>query len=190
MYSASRSIICRHTNTGDRTKASTNSTNGLILLLFLDGQANVCKHMCMYYKSFQLLGLVTHSTLELFGLFMPHCLLNTCTCSAANPKHHRFSSSSPWTPLCSCSSQLPQLPHSASVSHPSPKATLPVCWPVQLGTLCDCTWTYRSSCPALLAPQTHQPLWPVVWLHVLEVHMGTKQRLKRELQKEIDSPAG
>lgn len=46
---------------------------------------NVCKHMCMYCKSFQLPGLGTHSTLELFGLFMPHCLLNTCTCSAANP---------------------------------------------------------------------------------------------------------
>lgn len=49
-------------------------------------------------------------------------------------KHHRFSSSSPWTPLCSCSSQLPQLPHLASVSRPSRKTTLPVCWPVQLGT--------------------------------------------------------
>lgn len=48
MYSASVSIICHHTNTRDGTKASTNSTSGLILLLFLDGQAEcVQTYMCV-----------------------------------------------------------------------------------------------------------------------------------------------
>lgn len=159
MYSACMYVICHHTNAGHGTNVSMNSTSGLILLPFLDGQAECLQtRVCMYYESFQLLGLGPRSTLELFCPFVPHCVLHACTCSAASPKHHRFSSSSLWTPLCSSSSQVLQLPLSASVSHPSSKATLPVCWPVQLGTRCNYTQTCRSSCPALLAPQTHWPL--------------------------------
>lgn len=158
MYSACTYIICHHTNTGDGTNASINSTNGLMLLFFQDGQAECLQTRVCIINLSKVLALGTHSTLELFSLFMSHCVLHTCTCSAANPKYHRLPSSSPWTPLCSSSSQLPQLPHSASVSRPSSKATLPVCWPVLLGTLCGYTQTCRSSRPALLAPQTQQPL--------------------------------
>lgn len=115
---------------------------------------NVCKHICVYVlQIFPVTGF-RHS-------FYPGSLWSVC---APLPLTHMH--------MLSCQSQTPQilqqltlapslflqLPHSAGVSHPSPKATLPVCWPVQLGTLYDCTWTCRSSHPALLAPQTHQPL--------------------------------
>lgn len=140
MYSVCTYIICHHTNTGDGVNTSTNSTNDLILLPFLDGQAECLQtRVCIYYKSFLLLGLGTCSALELFHPFVPHCLLHTCTRSAASPEHHRFSSSSPWTPLCSSSSRVLQLP---LFSH---------CVPSQ----------FQGHSAGLLA----SPAWYSMWLH-------------------------
>lgn len=79
MYSACMYVICHHTNAGHGTNVSTNSTSGLILLHFLDGQAECLQtRVCMCYESFQLLGLGPRSALELFCPFVPHCLLHTC----------------------------------------------------------------------------------------------------------------
>lgn len=118
MYSASVSIICHHTNTRDGTKASTNSTSGLILLLFLDGQAEcVQTYMCVCITNL--------SSYCVSALILPWNS-SVCLCPIASMHMH----------MLSCQFQRPQilqqltldpslflqLPHSAGVSHPSPKA--------------------------------------------------------------------
>lgn len=154
MYSASVSIICRHTNTRDGTKASTNSTSGLILLLFLDGQAEcVQTYMCVCITNL--------SSYCVSALILPWNS-SVCLCPIASYAHAHAQLPIPKTTDSPAADLGPLLvPPAASLGRCVPsqsQGTLLVCWPVQLGTPCDCTWTCRSSRPALLAPQTHQPL--------------------------------
>lgn len=143
MYSASTSIATTPTREMALRQAQTAPVASSCYSFWMV-KLNVCKHICVYVlQIFPVTGF-RHSfypgTLRSVYVPLPLTHMHVLSCQSQTPQILQQLTLDPSLFL-----QLPQLPHSASVSCPSPKATLLVCRPVQLGTLCDCTGTCRSS---------------------------------------------